>query len=121
MGAQGKSTKPKFDCFICDGPHFARECPKREKLNIIRVRDNDKDEGVVTHVNLMRVINCLVAKSGDAAAETRHVDQDLARIDALRKGKSGTTNNLVYVKIGINGKDVNAILDLGATHMFVAD
>jgi len=56
MGAQGKSTKPKFDCFICDGPHFARECPKKEKLNVIRVGDNDKDERVVTHVNHIRVL-----------------------------------------------------------------
>jgi hypothetical protein len=121
MGAQGKSTKPNFTCFICDGPHFARECPKREKLNAIRAGDSDEGEGVVTHVNPMRVINCLVAKSEDGAAETRPVDKDLARIDALRKGKSGATDNLMYVKIGINGKDVNAMLDSGATHTFVAD
>ena len=61
MGAQGKGTKPNFTCFICDGPHFARECPKREKLNAIWVGDSDEDEGVVTHVNPMRVINYLVA------------------------------------------------------------
>ncbi|KAG5223998.1 hypothetical protein IMY05_019G0023800 [Salix suchowensis] len=55
--AQGKGTKPNFTCFICDGPHFARECPMREKLNAIRVGDSEEDEGVVTHVNPMRVIN----------------------------------------------------------------
>ena len=48
LGAQGKSTKLKFDYFIYDGPHFDRECPKREKLNVIWVGDNDKDERVVT-------------------------------------------------------------------------
>jgi hypothetical protein len=69
----------------------------------------------------MYVINCLVAKSGDAAAETRPVDQGLARIDVLRKGKSGAMDNLMYMKIGINGKDVNAMLDSSATHTFVAD
>jgi hypothetical protein len=121
ISAQGKSTKPNFTCFICDGPHFARECPKREKLNAIRAGDSDEDEGVVTHVNPMHVINCLVAKSGDAAAENRLVDKDLARIDALWKGKSGATDNLMYVEIGINGKDVNAMLDSGATHTFVAN
>jgi hypothetical protein len=121
MSAQGKSTKPNFTYFICDGPHFVRECPKREKLNAIRAGDSDEEEGVVTHVNLMRVINCLVAKSGDAPAENRPVGKDLAKIDALRKGKSGAMDNLMYVKIGINGKDVNAMLDSGATHTFVAD
>jgi len=120
MGAQGKGTKSNFTCFICDGPHFAKECPKREKLNAIWAGYSDEDGGVVTHVNPMRVINCLVAKSGDVAAETCPVDQDLARIDALRKGKSGATDNLMYVKIGINGKNVNAMLDSGATHTFVA-
>jgi hypothetical protein len=121
MSAQGKGTKPNFTYFICDGPHFARECPKREKLNVIRVGDSDEDEGVVTHVNPMRMINCLVSKSGDVAAENYPVDKDLARIDALQKGKSGATNNLMYVKIGINGKDANAMLDSGATHTFVAN
>jgi hypothetical protein len=121
MSAQGKSTKPNFTCFICDGLHFAREFPKREKLNAIRAGDSEEDEGVVTHVNPMCVINCLVAKSGDAAVENRPVDKDLARIDALRKGKSRAIDNLMYVKIGINGKDVNAMLDSGAIHTFVAD
>jgi hypothetical protein len=35
MGTQGKGTKPNFACFICDGSHFVKECPKREKLNAI--------------------------------------------------------------------------------------
>jgi len=35
MGTQGKCTKPNFACFICDGSHFTKECPKREKLNAI--------------------------------------------------------------------------------------
>ena len=47
--------------------------------------------------------------------------QDLARIDASRKGKSGFADNLMYVRIGINGKDVSVMLDSGATHTFIAD
>jgi len=27
----------------------------------------------------------------------------------------------MYIKIGINGKDINVMLDSGATHTFVAD
>jgi hypothetical protein len=74
MGTQGKCTKPNFACFICDGSHFTKECPKREKLNAIWVRDSNKDEQAVMHINPMRVLNCLVAESGDAAAETSLVD-----------------------------------------------
>jgi hypothetical protein len=49
------------------------------------------------------------------------VDQDLARIDALQKEKSGFADNLMYVRIRINDKDINAILASGATHMFIVD
>jgi len=45
MGAQGKGTKSNFTCFICDGPHFAKECPKREKLNAIWAGYSDEDGG----------------------------------------------------------------------------
>jgi hypothetical protein len=64
IGAQGKGTKPNFTCFIYDGPHFSRECLYRENLNIIWTRDSDEDKGVVTHVNPIRVLNCLVAELG---------------------------------------------------------
>jgi hypothetical protein len=74
MDTQGKSTKLNFTCFICDDPYFARECLKREKLKAIRVGDSDEDKGVVTHVNLMHVLNYLVAESGDVVVEISFVD-----------------------------------------------
>lgn len=37
-GGQGKNAKLNFACFIHNGPHFARECLKREKLNVILVK-----------------------------------------------------------------------------------
>jgi len=74
MDTQGKSTKLNFTCFICDDPYFARECLKREKLKAIRVGDSDEDIGVVTHVNLMHVLNYLVAESGDVVVEISFVD-----------------------------------------------
>nr|TKR85092.1 hypothetical protein D5086_0000251200 [Populus alba] len=117
----GNGSKPNLTCFICDGPHFARECPKREKLNAIRAGNSDEEEGMITLVNPMRVLCCLVAESEDAAAENCHVETDLARIETLRKGKPGATDSLMYVKIEINGKGVTTMLDSGATHTFVAD
>jgi hypothetical protein len=74
MDTQGKSTKLNFTCFICDDPYFARECLKREKLKAIRVGDSDEDKGVVTHVNLMHVLNYLVDESGDVVVEISFVD-----------------------------------------------
>ena len=120
MGAQGKGTKPNFACFICDCLYFVRECPKKEKLNVIRVGDSDENEGVVTHVNPMCVLNYLVAESGDTTVETSLVDQDLARIDAMRKGKSGA-GDLMYEQISVNEQPIDAILDSGTTYTFVVD
>jgi len=74
MDTQGKSTKLNFTCFICYDPYFARECLKREKLKAIRAGDSDEDKGVVTHVNLMHVLNYLVAESGDVVVEISLVD-----------------------------------------------
>ena len=31
---QWEST-PKLKCFLCDGPHLTRECPKRKALNTL--------------------------------------------------------------------------------------
>ncbi|GMQ10433.1 hypothetical protein CsSME_00053434 [Camellia sinensis var. sinensis] len=28
-----KDIKPKDNCFICDGPHWVRDCPKRKNLS----------------------------------------------------------------------------------------
>ena len=28
-----KEFMPKIKCFLCDGPHWARDCPKRKALS----------------------------------------------------------------------------------------
>ena len=30
-----KEFTPKSKCFLCDGPHWARDCPKRKALNVM--------------------------------------------------------------------------------------
>ncbi|RVX09929.1 hypothetical protein CK203_012816 [Vitis vinifera] len=30
--AERKEFTPKIKCFLCDGPHWARDCPKRKRL-----------------------------------------------------------------------------------------
>ena len=31
--AERKKFTPKIKCFMCDGPHWARDCPKRKMLS----------------------------------------------------------------------------------------
>ena len=44
---KGKGKQPEFAprlrCFICDGLHLARECPKREALNAL-IKKSEKEE-----------------------------------------------------------------------------
>ena len=32
-------------CYFCSGPHYARECPKREKLAVMMADSSSEDEG----------------------------------------------------------------------------
>ena len=45
---KGKQRKfvPRLRCFICDGLHFARECPKKEALNALS-KKSENEEGDV--------------------------------------------------------------------------
>lgn len=59
--SQNKREKSNFGCFICDGPHHAKDCPKREKLNAI-VTKNDKDgsdSDGPTRVNPLQLLNTI--------------------------------------------------------------
>jgi hypothetical protein len=54
--AKGKEkvSKSSSDCFICEGKHFARNCPLRAQLSTIFV-ENDGEE--TTYVNPIRVLD----------------------------------------------------------------
>ena len=51
---RGKVEKKEFmlkiKCFLCDGPHWACDCPKRKKLNAMIEEKEQEDE---THMGLM--------------------------------------------------------------------
>nr|TKS14806.1 hypothetical protein D5086_0000039750 [Populus alba] len=53
----------------------AKECPKKERLNAILVGDSEQEE-TVTHINPMRVLNCLVPEIQDSVAESSLVQTD---------------------------------------------
>lgn len=48
-------------------------------------------------------------------------DTDLVCLDFLLQDKLGAMDTLIYVKIRVNDKEINAMLELGATKPFVVD
>ena len=51
----------KTNCFLCDGPHWARECPKRNTLNAMIERETEQ-EGDDVHMGSMQLLNALKVK-----------------------------------------------------------
>ncbi|KAK4422032.1 hypothetical protein Salat_2154000, partial [Sesamum alatum] len=85
-------------CYICNGDHRMKDCPKRGKLNVLVAENNDGDdnEGGSTRVNPLQLPTALQEKP-----------------PPKQKG-------LLYVQMNVNEIAVMAMLDFGATYNFIA-
>ena len=84
-------------CFICNGPHRARDCPKREKLSALVTADDngESDSETPLRVNPLQFLNVI-------------------------NGETPVQKSLMHVHTVVNGVQVKALMDSGATHNFVA-
>ncbi|KAJ8633412.1 hypothetical protein MRB53_026748 [Persea americana] len=55
---QGKPSKADSGCFICKGPHRARDCLKKEKLNAL-VADEERKQEETRRVNPLQLLNAI--------------------------------------------------------------
>ncbi|GJS82722.1 putative retrotransposon gag domain, aspartic peptidase domain protein [Tanacetum coccineum] len=86
-------------CFICDGPHRARDCSKKASLDrMLAHEDEDTSDG--GNIGLMRIFNAIKAKT------------EVPKV--VGKG-------LQYVEATISDVKVRALVDSNVTHNFVAD
>nr|GEY55075.1 hypothetical protein [Tanacetum cinerariifolium] len=95
-----KSVKTNYKsggCFICDGPHRARDCPKKTSLNGMSAHE-DEDASNGESMGSMRILNAIKVK------------MEVPKV--IGKG-------LQYVEATINGVKVCALVDSDATHNFV--
>ncbi|RVW52988.1 hypothetical protein CK203_072671 [Vitis vinifera] len=51
--AERKEFTPKIKCFLCDGPHWARDCPKRKALSAMIEEKEQEDEA---HMGSMQLL-----------------------------------------------------------------
>ena len=92
---------PKTNCFLCDGPYWARDCPKRKAINVlINKKENEKENEKDAHVRSLQLLNTLKSKS---MLETPQ-----------NKG-------LIYMEARVNGKVTRALVNTGVTHNFVSE
>ena len=94
-----RDFKPKNKCFLCDGPHWARECLKRKALSAMIERET-MQEGDDTHMGSMQLLNALKAKQAKKPPQSK---------------------GLMYVEANVNGMSTKAMIDTGATHNFVSE
>ncbi|KAF2282496.1 hypothetical protein GH714_044019 [Hevea brasiliensis] len=105
-------TNP-LKCFLCDGPHRARECPTKSALSALKAIFEEEKKPEEVEEEEDRESNDLDASAMGA----------LRILGALEKQKptATTERGLMYVDLLINGKNARALVDTGATDNFVAD
>ena len=89
-----QATRPSR-CYIYDGSHQARDCPRKEKLNAIIAKEwENNGSEVPMRTNPLRLLNVIQVK-------------------ATHKG-------LMYVELLTGGQKIVALVDSGATHNFIS-
>ena len=92
-----KEFMPRTNCFLCDGPHWVRDCPKRKALNAM-IEEKEKEDNA--HVGSLQLLNTLKAKLVPTMPQSR---------------------GLMYVEALVNGNATKDLVDAGAIHNFVSE
>ena len=93
-----KEFKPKTSFSLCDGPHWACECPKRKALNAMIERETEQEGD--SHTGSMQLLNALKDKQVKEQPQSK---------------------GLMYVEANVDGMTTKAMVDIGATHNFVLE
>ncbi|OMO77547.1 reverse transcriptase [Corchorus capsularis] len=89
-----KEKRP-LACFLCEGPHRVRDCPKRSKLSAIAREEQQPEK----------------------EKEILKLGSILLSVEPKRRRKKG----LMFVDIEVADHKVNALVDTGASDLFVSE
>ena len=62
-----KKFTPKIKCFLCDGPHWARDCPKRKALSAMI---EEREQEHKAHMSSMQLLGALQVNPNSSAPKT---------------------------------------------------
>ena len=93
-GENMQQTSKWVRCFICRGPHRAKDCPKREKVPAFQLDNNLEIGNMETRLSPIQMVNTIM--------------------------KSNSIFEIIFVAVQVNGIGVKAFVDTGATHTCVA-
>ncbi|GKV04959.1 hypothetical protein SLEP1_g17036 [Rubroshorea leprosula] len=104
-----EQPKAKRDCYLCGGPHWARECPQRNKLNAIISALGEEPQAKELRLGAMTVFNSILAQkaSGGDAKANGAVEMSLGK-------------TYKYIAVEIKGESIPALLDSGADQSLIA-
>ena len=83
-----RESMPKLKCFLCDGPHLARECPKRKALtSLIEKNEKTTDYACLGSIQMIGAFQVMPKASpqGSEAGEQAEVASPCK--DKILKGK----------------------------------
>ena len=96
LNAESPRAKKPLKCFLCIGDHIARECPVRKRLAIMLATE-EKEKGEATRMGSLQILSSMKSQA--------------------RPKKKG----LMYVEVSIKGHKLNALIDIGASNVFISE
>jgi hypothetical protein len=93
------SLKSSVKCFLCDGPHRVRECPKKAGFHAMEAQIEKHEDPEDTRMGSLSFLNAVETKEDPPKSRPY----------------------LQFVNVKIKGSDIQALVDTGATHNFIAE
>uniref|UniRef100_A0A803NAQ1 Reverse transcriptase RNase H-like domain-containing protein n=1 Tax=Chenopodium quinoa TaxID=63459 RepID=A0A803NAQ1_CHEQI len=109
--SSSSSDKPNNrGCYLCGGPHWARDCPGRQKLSAI-IASGGESSGDDAQMGSLRLFSSV--RATPKAEESTKVVQ----VSTLPRPKG----SLMFVDTLVNGRASKALVDCGASHNFITE